>query len=121
MLVTIRPLAASVPWIGALTPIYFHLFMVGWVTQLIMGVAYWMFPKYSHAQPRGHDTLAWAAYILLNAGLLLRVGAEPALTVSTLHAWGTLVALAAVLQWLGGMAFVHQYLAAGQGKVICQG
>jgi hypothetical protein len=31
--------------VAALQPVYFHLLMVGWVTQLIFGVVFWMFPK----------------------------------------------------------------------------
>jgi hypothetical protein len=106
VLITAQPLRAVLPWLGALTPAYFHLFMVGWVTLLIMGVVYWMFPKWTKTRPRGYPALAWAAYGLLNAGLLLRVVAEPALTQSTLPAWRWLVVAAVVLQWLGGMAFV---------------
>ncbi|MCB0175571.1 MAG: hypothetical protein KDJ97_34025, partial [Anaerolineae bacterium] len=30
---------------AALAPVFLHLFMWGWVTQLIFGVVYWMFPK----------------------------------------------------------------------------
>jgi cbb3-type cytochrome oxidase subunit 1 len=106
LLVAIRPLTAAAPYLGALSPVYFHLFMVGWVTQLIAGVAYWMFPKWTKEKPRGHDSLAWATWWLLNVGLLLRVGAEPLQAVNPQPVWGWLVVLAAVLQWLGGMAFV---------------
>src|SRR5574341_2538920 len=67
--------------IAALGPVYFHLLMVGWVTQLIIGVAYWMFPKFSTEQPRGSERLGWAIYALLNAGLILRVVSEPLLVV----------------------------------------
>ncbi len=84
---------------GGLQPAYFHMLMVGWVTQLIFGVVYWMFPKYSTAQPRGSDRLGWACYVLLNAGLVLRVAGEPL-------ALGPLLAVSAVLQWLAGLAFV---------------
>src|SRR5664279_2804328 len=59
------------PAIGALQPVYFHLLLVGWVTQLIFGVVFWMFPKHSSQQPRGSQALGWATYGLLNAGLLL--------------------------------------------------
>ena len=38
----------------ALSPVYFHLFMVGWVMQLIFGMLFWMLPKYSRERPRGH-------------------------------------------------------------------
>ena len=91
---------------GGLTPVYFHLFMVGWVTQIIAGVAYWMFPKWSRERPRGYDGLAWATFWLLNVGLLLRVVAEPAQTVNAWPGWGWLIVAAALLQWLGGIAFV---------------
>jgi hypothetical protein len=37
-------------------PVYLHLFMIGWVTQMIFGVAYWMFPRVSKENPRGWDT-----------------------------------------------------------------
>jgi hypothetical protein len=89
-----------------LTPIYFHLLMVGWVTQLIFGVALWMFPKFSAAQPRGNERLGWATFWLLNVGLLLRVIGEPLVVLQPETAAGLLVALSAVLQWLAGMGFV---------------
>ncbi|MBK8048978.1 MAG: cbb3-type cytochrome c oxidase subunit I [Anaerolineales bacterium] len=104
--VTLRPVAQLVPWIAAFTPLYFHFFMVGWVTQLIMGIAYWMFPRKSKQQPRGSERLAWAAYWLLNLGLVLRLVAEPALTLTPLALWSWLLILSATLQWLGGACFV---------------
>ncbi len=96
------PLPAAVT---LLAPTYFHLLMVGWMAQLIFGIVYWMFPKDTKEQPRGNETLAWAVYVLLNAGLLLRVFGEP------LHALvggyaGWLLALSAFLQWLAGLGFV---------------
>lgn len=106
LLLAVAPWLHLPSWMLALNPVYFHLFMLGWVTQLIAGVAYWMFPKWSRARPRGYDVLALAAYALLNLGLLLRVLAEPAQLVSTAPIWGPLIALAALLQWLGGLAFV---------------
>lgn len=93
-------------WIAALNPVYFHLFMVGWVTQLIAGVAYWMFPKFSREEPRGSDRLAWSTFALLNVGLALRIIAEPINSLTPGGVWGYLLATAALLQWLGGVAFV---------------
>lgn len=46
--------------VAALTPVYFHLFMVGWVAQLIFGITYWLFPTYTKEQPRGNEQLARA-------------------------------------------------------------
>ena len=92
--------------LAALGPVYFHLFMVGWVTQLIFGVAYWMFPKYSREKPRGSEALGWATYGLLNGGLLLRAVAEPLQAAHPGGVWGGLLALSALLQWLAGLGFV---------------
>lgn len=90
-----------------LSPVYFHLFMVGWVTQMIFGVIYWMFPIITRASPRGNEKLGWATFVLLNAGLLLRVVAEPlsSATGSTLSGW--LLVVSAVLQWLAAVLFVY--------------
>lgn len=92
--------------LGALNPVYFHLFMLGWVSQLIFGVIYWMFPKYSLQKPRGSEALGWATLILLNAGLLLRIIGEPMDAIQPGVAWGWTLAVSAVLQWIAGIAFV---------------
>ena len=94
------------PFINALGPVYFHMFLVGWVTQLIFGVVFWMFPKYSQENPRGSDRLGWFTFWLINAGLGLRVIAEPMNTLNPDTGWGWLLAISAVLQWLAGLGFV---------------
>jgi Trk-type K+ transport system membrane component len=87
-------------------PAYVHLLVGGWITQMIFGVAYWMFPKHSVDTPRGSDVLAVTTFALLNSGLLLRVLAEPAHTM-LLGAWpDALLAVSAAAQWLAGVGFV---------------
>lgn len=97
------PGTVSIP---GLFPVYFHMLTFGWLTQLIFGVALWMFPKYSMARPRGHEWLGWATFILLNTGLILRVIFEPlhGTMPSSLSSW--MLVTAALLQWLAGVAFV---------------
>lgn len=89
-------------------PTYFHLLAEGWITMLIAGVVFWMFPKYSLDKPRRSEGLAWASFYLLNAGLLLRIISEPTneYYAASVSFWAALLTLAALLQWLGGMAFV---------------
>ena len=94
------------PFVGSLGPVYFHLFLVGWVTQLIFGVVYWMFPKFSTERPRGNEALAWGVFFFINIGLVLRVVSEPLNTVSPSTSWGWLLAISALLQWLAGLGFV---------------
>jgi heme/copper-type cytochrome/quinol oxidase subunit 1 len=92
--------------VAVLFPGYIHLLTVGWLTLLIFGVAYWMFPRYSQAQPHGNDLLNWAAFILLNLGLVTRLIGEPLDNLRPEAIWGWLLAVSALLQWLGGMAFI---------------
>jgi hypothetical protein len=94
------------PIVGNLGPVYFHLFLVGWVTQLILGVVYWMFPKYSTEKPRGNEALAWGVFVFINIGLVLRVVGEPLNTLNPSTSWGWLLAISALLQWLAGLGFV---------------
>lgn len=96
------------PTASDLSPTYIHLLAEGWISMLIIGVAFWMFPKYTLEKPRGNEKLSWASYILLNAGLVLRILSEPANAAAGSQApvWTILLTLAAALQWLGGMAFV---------------
>src|SRR5687768_5838801 len=67
-------------WSGlqTLRPVYLHFLFIGWITQLIMGVGYWMFPKFTKEQPRGNETLGWVVLALLNVGLVLRAVGESA-------------------------------------------
>lgn len=94
------------PGVAALGPVHVHLLVVGWITQMIFGVAYWMFPKNSQTDPRGFEWVGWATYALLNVGLLLRVLAEPMHARLPRAGFGWLLVLAAVLQWLAAVAFV---------------
>lgn len=103
----VQNLSGLVPFLPpGLTPVYFHLLMVGWVTQFILGVALWMLPKYSMEKPRGVEVLSWATYILLNAGLLVRVFSEPLNYRLPGTNWGWMLVFSAVLQWLAGLLFV---------------
>lgn len=87
-----------------LEPVRVHLFVVGWITLLIFGVVFWMFPKYSREKPRGHEWLGWSAYGLLNAGLILRVIGETAASLGPVFGW--MLVISALLQWSAGLAFV---------------
>ena len=55
---------------GILAPTVIHLLVVGWLTQMVFGVAFWLFPKFSTDLPRGREWLGWLTYLTLNLGLL---------------------------------------------------
>ncbi len=92
--------------LGALFPVYIHLLVFGWLTQLVFDVVYWMFPKYSAETPRGSQSLGWWTYGLLNVGLILRAVAEPIHSIEPRPLTGWILVISAVLQFLSGLTFV---------------
>jgi hypothetical protein len=85
-----------------------HLLVVGWITQLAIGVAYWMFPRFRKEQdprPRGSDALAWTVFLCLNAGLVLRFLVEPFSLMNPQPWLAALLALSGILQAVAGVAF----------------
>lgn len=86
------------PLLRFIQPTALHLIVVGWLTQMIFGVALWMFPPWSKAEPRGPSGLAWSCFTLLNAGLVMRLIAEPLNSYAPMPVWGWALVLSAVAQ-----------------------
>lgn len=107
VLLTLTDMASLMQW-SNFSPYQtaLHLFLVGWVLQLIIGVAYWMFPKYTRERPRGYDGLMLVSYIGLNLGLVLRLLVEPIPT-WWVTPWARQVfVVSGIAQWVGLLAFV---------------
>lgn len=66
-------------WRSWLQPTHGHMLFVGWFVQFAIGIAYWLLPRKRRPElPVGYrETLAFAGWAMLNAGLLLRVIGEP--------------------------------------------
>lgn len=99
-----KGLRSPVNWY-ALAPAHGHIMFVGFVIHLVMGVAYWMFPRPKRS--RYSQRLAWVNLGLLDAGLALRVVFEPWQTLGGGLVTGWLVALSGLLQFLGVAIFVY--------------
>lgn len=89
-----------------LRPVYLHFLFIGWVTQIIMGVGYWMFPKYSRENPRRSEKLGWAVLISLNIGLILRAIGEPAVVLAPEANAGWTLAVASMFLLFAGWGFI---------------
>ncbi len=96
--------------IPAITPVSWHALFVGWLTQLIFGIAHWMLPTIPGAPKerlRGDERLMWGVFFLLNSGLLMRVLAEPMVIQGGAFAfWRWMLLTSAWLQWLAAVLFV---------------
>jgi hypothetical protein len=105
-LLGIKPGAVLGP-IASAGPAHLHVFMYGWITQIIIGVALWLFPIVDRDNPRGPTWVAYLSWATINLGLAARVVVEPwstAYAPTTIWDW-TLMA-SALLQTVGGLAFV---------------
>ena len=61
------------PAIIAVLPVHMEFLLVGWLVQLALGVAFWIFPRFGLGLPhsRGNEKLIWVSFVLLNAGVLI--------------------------------------------------
>ncbi|MCW7473914.1 hypothetical protein CH354_03300 [Leptospira levettii] len=61
----------------SLLAVYWHMIAIGWITQIIMGVSLWMFPKGKNSISKNGSILSWISFVSLNLGLLFRFCSEP--------------------------------------------
>ena len=95
---------ADGPWVARLRPLHAELLLYGWTLQLIMGVAYWILPRFRTGIERGHPVVPWAAYWLLNIGVpLAALGTAPG-------AGPSVMLLGRGLETFGAAAFVAHAL-----------
>jgi hypothetical protein len=53
-------------------PIHIEILFIGWFLQFILGVAYWIMPKYFSSKSYGNENIIKTSYILINSGLILK-------------------------------------------------
>ncbi len=87
-------------------PVFYHFFFVGWITQIIFGVSYWMFPPLNRESPRGNLRYGWAAFVLLNGGLLLRAFSEPFIRSNPNPIFQWMLVASGIFQFLAGLSYV---------------
>lgn len=90
----------------AVVPLFWHMLMVGWITQVIMGVSLWMFPGRPREKGFQAHKKGWITYLTLNSGLLLRIVSEPMLTHSNSGLWQIVIVLSALLQLSAGLIYL---------------
>jgi hypothetical protein len=69
-LLLINKASAFTPGVWRWLPVHFEVLLLGWFVHLVMGVAYWIFPRFGMRRAaRGREDLAWLALALLNVGI----------------------------------------------------
>jgi hypothetical protein len=57
------------PTLWNLLPAHIEFLLFGWTVQLVMGMAFWILPRFPKPPVRGNEGLAWGAFILVNFGI----------------------------------------------------
>jgi hypothetical protein len=107
------------PWVGYVRVTHIQVLVVGWLTQLILGVAWWLFPPLKIGlrtdaplpvrrgqTQRGSEPLFWATFVCLNAGILLRALFEPLYTWTKIDLFLFLTGISGLFLLLAAIAFV---------------
>lgn len=58
------------PWLWRLLETHVELVFIGWTVQLAVGVAVWILPRLSGPHKYGNERFGWAAFVLLNGGII---------------------------------------------------
>jgi len=79
VLLMFEALGRSVPYVFSVE--HAHLGEVGWLVNIVIGIALWMLPlnreRFPTTQGRYPTAVVCACFVLLNSGLVLRLIAEP--------------------------------------------
>jgi hypothetical protein len=106
-------------WVLSLKVSHVQFLVVGWLTQLILGVAWWLFPplkiglrpdeprpvRRGQAQ-RGSKALFWATFASLNLGILLRGVFEPVYVWTRVGAFQAFAGVSGLFLLAGAVTFV---------------
>ncbi|MGQ9597781.1 MAG: hypothetical protein ACUVWZ_00010 [Anaerolineae bacterium] len=107
------------PAIVLLKTSHVEFLLVGWLTQLIVGVAWWLFPPLQiglspfSPQPerrgqaqRGSEFLFWTTFVCLNGGVWLKALCEPLYRGTGLALWSGLSSLSSLFLLAAAITFV---------------
>ncbi|MEP1150912.1 MAG: hypothetical protein ABJI69_17235 [Balneola sp.] len=103
----------SIPIFHAL---FWHMLMLGWITQIIIGVSLWMFPGRIREESFSNQKWSWIAFGCLNSGLLSRIIAEPFIQSSSYMIWKILLITSAILQFIAIGAYLIEIWPRVKGK-----
>ncbi|MFD2532988.1 hypothetical protein [Gracilimonas halophila] len=91
-----------------ITPLFWHSLMVGWITQIIMGVSMWMFPGRIKEESFKNQKWGWLTFGFLNLGLGLRFISEPFVNTSNADIWKVLLVISALFQLMAVLFYVRE-------------
>jgi hypothetical protein len=100
-------------------PVHVEQMLIGWMVQLVIGVAFWILPRPEGHDPSAHGGLMWTVYGLLNGGLLAAaLGGDPSLPAALAVAGRVAEAAAVMLFGLHAWNRQRPYRAAARRLIL---
>ncbi len=91
--------------VGILISAHSHLILFGFIITLIMGVAYWMFPRPAKDDFRYSPSLTEINYWMITIGTIIRAGGEITLYFGGSTIAQVVMAVGAIMQLMAGVLF----------------
>jgi hypothetical protein len=88
--------------------VFWHMIMLGWISQIIIGVSLWMFPGRRKSEAIRDNINAYITYFGLNTGLLMRLIAEPQSVFYPSDLFSIMILVSALLQALATVFYVRE-------------
>lgn len=82
-------------------PAHIEFLLMGWTLQLVIGMGFWILPRFDQGRSRGNEPLAWLALVLLNTGILAAALGPPLGGPSWLPLFGRTLEAVAGLSFTG--------------------
>lgn len=64
------------PWAWGLLGPHTEFVIFGWTMQFVMGIAFWILPRFSGERRYGNTALGWWSFALFNGGILLTAAGD---------------------------------------------
>jgi hypothetical protein len=116
------------PAVSVLRVSHIAMLVIGWLTQLILGVAWWLLPplgigsrtgdgspRRGQAQ-RGSEPLFWATVLFLNIGVLMQALFQPLFLLTHVNTLGRIADLADLFLLAAAVTFVVNLWARVRGR-----
>jgi heme/copper-type cytochrome/quinol oxidase subunit 1 len=77
--------------------LHLDLMLFGWLIQFVLGVAYWILPRYAARPERGPEAVAWTAFGIFQTGMALAAAGASTPSLQAVAPAGRLLLTAATL------------------------
>ena len=104
-LLLVNKATGDIQWIWVMLPAHVECMIIGFIMNLVLGTAYWIFPRYFTKPNRGHPVPAWSGFGLVNLGVIVVVIARYMPSAQILLGVGKVAEVAGIILFVSSLWF----------------